>query len=77
LGWALPIATQQPLTRADITVSDHYNSFAWLSQQRRLSKEYERTTKSSESMIKIAAIRLMLRRLTMNAVRTIAAAPIF
>ena len=52
-------------------------TFAWLNQQRRLSKEYERTTKSSESMIKIAAIRLMLRRLTMNAVRMVAATPIF
>jgi hypothetical protein len=42
-----------------------------------LSKEYERTTRSSESMIKIAAIRLMLRRLAMNAVRMVAATPIF
>jgi len=52
-------------------------TFAWLNQQRRLSKEYERTTKSSESMIKIAAMRLMLRRLTINAVRMVAATPIF
>jgi putative transposase len=52
-------------------------TFAWLNLQRRLSKEYEQTTKSSESMIKIAAIRLMLRRLTMNAVRTVVATPIF
>jgi putative transposase len=52
-------------------------TFAWLNQQRRLSKEYERTTKSSESMIKIAAIRLMLRRLTKNAVRMVTAVPIF
>jgi putative transposase len=52
-------------------------TLAWLNQQRRLSKEYERTPESSESMIKIAAIRLMLRRLTRNAFRIIAAAPIF
>lgn len=52
-------------------------TFAWLNMQRRLSKEYERTTKSSESMIKIAAIRLMLRRLTKNAVRMVSATPIF
>ena len=52
-------------------------TFAWLNLQRRLSKEYEQTTKSSESMIKIAAIRLMLRRLTMNAVRMVVATPIF
>jgi len=52
-------------------------TFAWLNMQRRLSKEYERTTKSSESMIKIASIRLMLRRLTENAVRMIPAIYIF
>jgi putative transposase len=52
-------------------------TFAWLNQQRRLSKEYEHTPESSESMIKIAAIRLMLRRLTLNTVRMIAAAFIF
>jgi putative transposase len=52
-------------------------TLSWLNQQRRLSKEYERTAKSSESMIKIAAIRLMLRRLTKHADRTVATTPIF
>lgn len=52
-------------------------TFAWLNLQRRLSKEYERTPQSSESMIKIAAIRRMLRRLTMNAVRMVATGLIF
>jgi putative transposase len=52
-------------------------TLSWLNQQRRLSKEYERTPKSSESMIKIAAIRLMLRRLTTSADPTVATTPIF
>ena len=38
-------------------------TFAWLSQYRRLNKDYERLDSSSESMIYIAMIRLMLRRL--------------
>lgn len=38
-------------------------SFAWLSFHRRLSKEYEKTTVSSENFIYIAAIDLMLKRL--------------
>jgi len=38
-------------------------TFAWLSNHRRLSKDYERFSKTSEAMIQIAMIRLMLRRL--------------
>lgn len=38
-------------------------TFAWLSNYRRLSKDYERYPKTSETMIQIAMIRLMLRRL--------------
>lgn len=39
-------------------------TFGWLDWSRILSKEYERTTESSESDIYIASIRLMLKRLT-------------
>jgi putative transposase len=38
-------------------------TFAWLTQARRLSKDYERLTASSEAMISLALTRLMLRRL--------------
>lgn len=38
-------------------------TFAWIGRCRRNSKDYERTTASSEAMIKIAMIHLMLRRL--------------
>jgi len=38
-------------------------TFAWLNNHRRLSKDYERYTKTSETMIQIAMMRLMLRRL--------------
>ena len=36
----------------------------WVANSRRLSKEYERAVLHSESMIYLASIRLMLRRLT-------------
>lgn len=38
-------------------------TFAWLTQCRRLGKEYEVLTASSEAMIYIAMTRLMIRRL--------------
>jgi transposase len=38
-------------------------TFGWLNRYRRLAKDYERTIESSEAFVKIAMIRLMLRRL--------------
>lgn len=38
-------------------------TFAWLSYHRRLSKDYERSTTTSETFVHIAMTRLMLRRL--------------
>jgi putative transposase len=39
-------------------------TFAWLGFNRRLSKDYERTVRSSETRVRIAAIGMMLKRLT-------------
>jgi transposase len=38
-------------------------SFAWLGRNRRLNKDYEYCVQSSETLIEIAATRLMLNRL--------------
>lgn len=38
-------------------------TFSWLSQSRRLSKDYERLPETSEAMVYVAMMRLMLRRL--------------
>ncbi len=39
-------------------------TFAWLGRGRRLSKDYETLPESSESVVYIGSIRLMLKRLT-------------
>lgn len=41
-------------------------TFAWLGRYRRLSKDYERCTKSSEGVIYIASIHTMLKRIAAN-----------
>ena len=41
-------------------------TFAWLNWSRRLSKDYEVTTKSSEAWIDVSAIRTTLRKLQPN-----------
>jgi putative transposase len=38
-------------------------SFAWLGRNRRLSKDYEYMVQTSETLINIAGIRIMLNRL--------------
>jgi len=42
-------------------------TFAWLGRCRRLSKDYERRTDTSEAIVKISMIHLMLRRLEPSA----------
>ncbi len=42
-------------------------TFAWVGRYRRMSKDYEYLTESSEAMIYLAMTRLMLRRLARNA----------
>lgn len=41
-------------------------TFAWLSFQRRLSKDYEYLPETSEAFIYIAMIRIMARKLALN-----------
>jgi len=65
-GWALEI-----VKRSDDAVGFQVlpkrwiveRTFGWLGRFRRLSKDYEATTESSEAWITIAMINLMLRRL--------------
>ncbi len=41
-------------------------SIAWICRNRRLAKDYERKVQTSECLLKVAMIRLMLKRLGRN-----------
>ncbi len=42
-------------------------TFSWLIRNRRLSKDYERLVQTSETLIEVAMIRLILKRLAKGA----------
>lgn len=65
-GWELEVKTREPGLKGFAVLPKRWvveRTFAWHGRCRRHSKDYERRTDSSESMIRISAIHLMLRRL--------------
>ena len=66
LRWRLEIVSRPQDAQGFVLLPKRWvveRSFAWLGRSRRLSKDYERRTDSSESMIRICAIHLLLKRL--------------
>ena len=64
-GWELTIVKRHETGFAVVGLNWIVErTFAWLGRERRLSKDYEQTVQSSETMITIAACRLLLKRLT-------------
>jgi putative transposase len=63
-GWRLQIVKRQQraFKVAGLTWIVE-RSFAWLGRNRRFSKDYEYRVQTSETMLTVAAIRLMLNRL--------------
>lgn len=65
-GWKLEIVGREPRTRGFAVQPRRWvveRSFAWLNRNRRLAKDNERKVQTSETLIEIAASRLVLRRL--------------
>jgi putative transposase len=65
-GWELAIVERTSGARGFSVQPRRWiveRSFAWLSRNRRLAKDYERRVQTSETLIEIAATRLALRRL--------------
>jgi putative transposase len=65
-GWDLEVVKREPGTRGFSIQPRRWiveRSFAWLIRNRRLAKDYERRVQTSETLIELAATRLVLRRL--------------
>jgi hypothetical protein len=64
-GWGSCRSSNAGSARSRFTVLSWIveRSFAWLGRNRRLSKDFECCVQSSETLIEIAATRLMLNRL--------------
>jgi transposase len=50
-------------TRSSVLLCLVERTFGWLGRNRRLAKDYEREGQTSETLIEVAMIRLILRRL--------------
>jgi len=65
-GWELEVKTREPGVKGFAVLPKRWvveRTFAWTGRYRRNSRDYERRTDSSESMIRISSLHLMLRRL--------------
>jgi transposase len=66
LPWQLQIVSRLREAKGFILLPKRWvveRTFAWLGRSRRLSKDYERRTDSSESMVRLSAIHLLIKRL--------------
>jgi putative transposase len=64
-GWDLEIVEREPGTRGFQVQPRRWvveRSFAWLARNRRLAKDDERKVQTSETLMELASIRLLLRR---------------
>jgi putative transposase len=65
-GWDLEVKACDPEKKGFAVLAKRWvveRTFAWIGRYRRNSKDYERRTDSSEAMIRVSSLHLMLRRL--------------
>ena len=73
-GWLLEIVKRNQEAKGFQLLPRRWvveRTFGWFGRYRRLSKDYEFQTDSSENMILIAMIQLMVHRLTRNGQRVV------
>jgi putative transposase len=65
-GWLWRIVERDPESKGFVVLEKRWiveRTFGWFESYRRLAKDYERDTTSSEAMIELSMIRLLLNRL--------------
>jgi putative transposase len=65
-GWELEVVERDKEAKGFEVLPKRWiveRTFGWLRRDRRLAKDYERKVKTSETLIEVAMIRLLLRRL--------------
>ena len=69
-GWELEIVKRDRETEGFEVIPKRWiveRTFSWVGRNRRMSKDYERRVQTSECLLKVAMIRLILRRLAREA----------
>jgi putative transposase len=69
-GWVLEIVKRSDDLQGFVVLPHRWiveRTFAWLTKYRRLTRDYEETTRSSEAWVRLAMIHLMSRRLATSA----------
>ena len=65
-GWEIEVVEREPGSKGFQVIPKRWvveRTIAWLGRSRRLSKDYERRVDSSECMVRLSAIHLLLRRM--------------
>jgi putative transposase len=65
-GWNLEIVERNPDAEGFEVIPKRWiveRTFSWIGHNRRMSKDYERKVQTSETLIEVAIVRLMLKRL--------------
>jgi putative transposase len=65
-GWELEVVERTPGVRGFAVLPKRWiveRTFGWLSRNRRMSNDYERKVQTSEMLIEVAMIRLLVARL--------------
>jgi putative transposase len=65
-GWELEIVSRPPDQKGWVPLPKRWvveRTFAWLGRYRRHSRDYERRTESSEAMLRVSGVQLLLERL--------------
>ena len=63
--WELEVVERTPGTRGFSVVPRRWvveRTFSWIARNRRMSKDYERKVQTSETLIQVAMVRLLLTR---------------